>query len=122
MRSETRTAGMRKESDLNLRDMIKSSYETAGEKGFWGPPEMMDKWVAKLGLIHSEVTEILEALRKRQGADKVTEEFADVFIRAFDLHQRLVDAGEATDDLEQTIVRKLEANAARPAKHGHRWG
>lgn len=105
-----------------LLDWIKSSAQTASEKGFWNPPEMMDKYAAKLALIHSEVTEILEALRKRQGADKVTEEFADVFIRSFDLHQKLVEAGEATDDLEETIDRKLAANAARPALHGHRWG
>jgi NTP pyrophosphatase (non-canonical NTP hydrolase) len=75
-----------------------------------------------LWLIHSEVSEILEALRKRRGAAKVTEEFADVFIRSFDLHQKLVEAGEATDDLEETIDRKLAANEARPALHGHRWG
>jgi len=107
---------------MNLREMIKSAYETAGAKGFWSAPEMMDKYAAKLALVHSEVTEILEALRKRQGADKVTEEFADVFIRSFDLHQRLVEAGEATDDLQETIERKLAVNAARPALHGHRWG
>lgn len=95
---------------------------TADEKGFWGAPEMMDKYVAKLGLIHSEVTEILEALRKSQGADKVTEEFADVYIRSFDLHAKLVNDGLATDDLYPTILRKMAANAARPPKHGHVWG
>ena len=107
---------------MRLTDWIKSAYQTALEKGFWSPPEMMDKYVAKLGLIHSEVSEVLEALRKRQGPDKVTEEFADIFIRSFDLHQHLVEDGEATDDLEETIDRKLAENAARPAKHGHRWG
>ena len=95
---------------------------TSDEKGFWSEPEMMDKYVAKLGLIHSEVTEILEALRKSQGADKVTEEFADVFIRAFDLHRRLAADGHATDDLYDVILAKMEKNQSRPPKHGHVWG
>lgn len=95
---------------------------TSEDKGFWTEPEMMDKYAAKLALVHSEVTEVLEALRKNQGADKVTEEFADIFIRCFDLHRKLAVDGLATDDLFQTILRKMEKNEARPAKHGHSWG
>lgn len=102
--------------------LIREVGDTATEKGFWGPPEMMDKYVAKLGLIHSEVTEILEALRKSQGAYKVTEEFADVFIRSFDLFEKLVDAGLADPNLEEIILAKAKANAERPPKHGHVWG
>ena len=92
------------------------------EKGFWGPPVMMDKYAAKLALVHSEVTEVLEALRKSQGADKVTEEFADIFIRCLDLYGTLVDAGEADPDLFKVMKDKMEANKNRPAKHGNRWG
>jgi NTP pyrophosphatase (non-canonical NTP hydrolase) len=105
-----------------LKRLTQWAHKTSSDKGFWKKPEMMDKYVAKLALIHSEVTEVLEALRKRQGADKVTEEFADIFIRAYDLHEKLVADGEATDDLQETIIRKMEANEARPALHGHRWG
>ncbi len=96
--------------------------KTSQDKGFWSPPEMMDKYAAKLALVHSEVTEVLEALRKRQGKDKVTEEFADVFIRCFDLHRKLVEDGEATDDLYDTILAKMDKNDARPPLHGHAWG
>jgi NTP pyrophosphatase (non-canonical NTP hydrolase) len=92
------------------------------EKGFWGPPVMMDKYVAKLALIHSEVTEILEALRKSQGSDKVTEEFADVLIRTYDLYGELVNAGEADPELYAVMMKKIETNKTRPAKHGNRWG
>lgn len=92
------------------------------EKGFWGEPEFMDKVAGKLALVHSEVTEVLEALRKNQGEDKVTEEFADIFIRCLDLHKVLVDEGLATDDLDETMAKKVEANKNRPPKHGHRWG
>jgi NTP pyrophosphatase (non-canonical NTP hydrolase) len=92
------------------------------EKGFWGPPVMMDEYVAKLALIHSEVTEILEALRKSQGSDKVTEEFADVLIRTYDLYGELVNAGEADPELYAVMMKKIETNKTRPAKHGNRWG
>lgn len=105
-----------------FKQLAEECNVTSVEKGFWTQPEMMDKYVAKLGLIHSEVTEVLEALRKSQGADKVTEEFADIFIRCLDLHKVLVDAGLATDDLDATLRNKMIKNAARPAKHGHVWG
>lgn len=91
-------------------------------KGFWNEPEMMDKYVAKLALIHSEVTEVLEALRKNKGPIEVTEEFADIIIRSFDLHKVLVDAGLADPELEHVVIQKMKKNAARPAKHGHSWG
>jgi len=103
-------------------ELAEQSHDTADEKGFWSAPEMMDKYVAKLALIHSEVTEVLEALRKSQGSDKVTEEFADIFIRCFDLYGVLVDAGEADPELGAVIAAKMKANAERPPKHGNRWG
>lgn len=83
---------------------------------------MMDKYVAKLALIHSELTEVLEALRKSQGADKVTEEFADVLIRTFDLYDTLVEAGEADPELFGVMLDKMEVNKKRAPKHGNRWG
>lgn len=92
------------------------------DKGFWGPPVMMDKFAAKLALVHSEVTEVLEALRKSQGSDKVTEEFADIFIRCLDLYGTLVEAGEADPGLYAVMLRKMEDNKNRPPKHGNRWG
>lgn len=97
-------------------------HKTNVEKGFWKDPEMMDKYAAKLALIHSEVTEVLEALRKSQGADKVTEEFADILIRTFDLYATLVEAGEADPYLYKVMTDKMETNKNRAPKHGNRWG
>lgn len=97
-------------------------HPTNVEKGFWGPPEMMDKWVAKMMLVVTETAEVVEALRKSLGKDKVTEEFADIFIRALDLYGDLVEAGEADPALYGVLRDKMDANAARPPKHGNRWG
>lgn len=105
-----------------FKRLARIAHATSKLKGFWKEPEMMDKYAAKLALIHSEVTEVLEALRKRQGAQKVTEEFADIYIRSFCLHEKLVADGEATDNLEETIKQKMKDNAERPVLHGHRWG
>lgn len=105
-----------------LKSLAARAHQTSITHGFWEEPVMMDQYVAKLALIHSEVTEVLEALRKGQGKDKVTEEFADIFIRCFCLHEKLVEDGEASDDLQEIIIRKMVDNEARPVKHGHRWG
>ena len=113
---------MEKDRRLDFDNIAAEIHPTNREKGFWKEPEMMDKYVAKLALIHSEVTEVLEALRKSQGPDKVTEEFADIFIRAFDLYHVLVEAGEADPELYGVIRDKMETNASRPVKHGNRWG
>jgi NTP pyrophosphatase (non-canonical NTP hydrolase) len=103
-------------------DLAKEIHPTNVEKGFWSEPVMMDKYAAKLALIHSEVTEVLEALRKSQGPEKVTEEFADIFIRCFDLYGTLVEAGEADPWLYDVMREKMKANKERPVKHGNRWG
>lgn len=103
-------------------DLANEIHPVNVQKGFWEEPVMMDKYAAKLSLIHSEVTEVLEALRKNQGADKVTEEFADILIRLFDLYSTLVEAGEADPHLHRVMTEKMETNKNRPPKHGNRWG
>lgn len=103
-------------------ELSEQIHPTNVANGFWGPPEMMDKYVAKLCLIHSEVSEVMEALRKSQGTDKVTEEFADILIRLFDLYGELVEAGEADPHLFEVMIQKMRVNEDRPPKHGNRWG
>ena len=103
-------------------EMSNDIHEINVEKGFWGDPVIMDKYVAKLALVHSEVTEILEALRKSQGPDAVTDECADVLIRLFDLHSVMVESGHATPGLKTAMDAKIATNRERPPKHGHKWG
>lgn len=91
-------------------------------KGFYDEPVVMDKVVAKIALIHSECTEVLEALRKGQGKVAVTEEVSDILIRTLDLHDWMVELDLATDDLDARMNAKMLKNESRPAKHGHAWG
>ena len=72
----------------NLDDLANELHATAVEKGFWdnydvAPNEFI---CTKLALIHSEVTEVLEAIRKEKGEREIMLEFADILIRTLDLY------------------------------------
>lgn len=105
-----------------LAGLASRIHNTSVEKGFYDSPVIMDKVAAKIALIHSEGTEVLEALRKSQGKDKVTEEIVDILIRSLDLWQFLVELDMATDDLDEVMERKMTKNEAREPKHGWQWG
>jgi NTP pyrophosphatase (non-canonical NTP hydrolase) len=67
-----------------------------------------------LALIHSEVSEALEADRKGW-EENFREELADVVIRIGDL------CGELGIDLEKEIRIKMDYNRQRPYKHGKKY-
>lgn len=101
--------------DSFFRRIARRIHINSVKKGFYDEPVLLDKVVAKLALIHSEVTEVLEALRKSQGKVAVTEEIADILIRTLDLHDWMVELDLATDDLDFIMGRKMEKNENRPA-------
>lgn len=97
-------------SDLDARtinNLCKQAYETAKSKG-WHDEERETGTL--LALIHSEVSEALEADRK--GLGTFAEELADICIRVFDL------CGARGIDLEAAILQKMEFNKTRPHMHG----
>ena len=72
----------------------------------------------KLALIHSEVTEMLEIVRKTNNAEEFIEEGIDVIIRTLDVIGRIgKQTGTSLDDV---MIRKLEKNKKRGYKHGGR--
>lgn len=107
------------------KDEIQAIHDTAVTKGFWGNPHddaplSPDFVLAKLALIHSEVSEVLEAYRKQQGSDKILEEFADIFIRTYDLIVGLAEDGVLEhSDIDWVIREKMSVNANRPRLHGN---
>ena len=79
-----------------LDDLAEQLHETAKTKGFW-PEEVDDIFIAKqCMMIVSEVTELMEAIRKDRGEEEVAMETADIFIRTLDLYAGLVEAGYTT--------------------------
>lgn len=91
-------------------------YQTAVNKGWWQEPREEGTLLA---LIHSEVSEALEALRhgnppseKAAGFTQAEEEMADTVIRIMDLaHHKGWRVGAA-------IAAKAAYNDTRPFKHG----
>jgi len=96
-------------------------HKNAVEKGFWEGGDRNDG--ESIALIHSELSEALEALRsgnpesEKLGAPftHVEEELADAIIRILDL------AGGRGWDIEGAVEAKMEYNAGRPYKHGREF-
>ena len=93
-------------------------HETAVEKGFW-PEDFDDIFVAKqCMMIVSEVTELMEAIRKERGPEEIALETADIIIRTLDLYAGLVEAGYTRESLDYIIKQKADFNKTRSEKHG----
>jgi NTP pyrophosphatase (non-canonical NTP hydrolase) len=96
-------------------------HNNAKEKGFW-PEEIDDIFIAKqCMMIVSEVTEVMEAVRKDKGEEEITKEFADIIIRTLDLYAGMVDSGYTRLSLDNALNEKVEFNKTRPEKHGVRF-
>jgi NTP pyrophosphatase (non-canonical NTP hydrolase) len=94
-------------------------HETAIEKGFWDSPKNFDVFGNKLALVHSEVTEVLEAIRKNKGSQEIVEEMADILIRTLDLYAAMRNADFINHSLDEILLNKMEKNKSRPKLHGN---
>ena len=94
-------------------------HENAREKGFWDGEYTNDKVGNKLALVHSEVTEILEAIRKSHGSEKVVEEMADVIIRLLDIYAAMRNEEQVLHSLDEVLEAKINKNKERPRLHGN---
>ena len=94
-------------------------HETAVEKGFWDGEYTHDKVGNKLALVHSEVTEVLEAIRKSHGSEKVVEEMADVIIRLLDVYAAMRNEEAIIHSLDEILQKKMDINKDRQRLHGN---
>ena len=94
-------------------------HEIAIEKGFWDGEYNHDKIGNKLALVHSEVTEVLEAIRKSHGSEKIVEEMADVIIRLLDVYAAMRNEEQVLHSLDEVLEAKINKNKERPRLHGN---
>ena len=108
----------------DMDDLAHTLHAHAKRQGFYEPYDHIDEadyvvfYLKQLAMIHSEVTEVLEAIRKEQGDDKVVEELADILIRVFDFWAFLNETGYTRNSLSNVLNLKVEANKQREWRHG----
>lgn len=97
--------------NFNLEQLTGMVMKIAADKKFGVKPEEINT-LEKFALIHSEVSEAMEAYRQKNldGKDGLAEELADAVIRILHL------AGIYKIDLEKEILKKLETDKGREWK------
>jgi NTP pyrophosphatase (non-canonical NTP hydrolase) len=105
---------------MSLDLLAERVHATAREKGFWAGDVDINFVLAKIALVHSEGSEILEAIRKEKGDAAVVEEMADLIIRLLDLYEGMRRTGwlNETVSLDHAIDAKARFNTTRPQRHG----
>ena len=106
-------------TDYGLDALSAILHETAIEKGFWNGEINHDKIGNKLALVHSEITEVLEAIRKDKGSSEITTEIADVIIRLLDVYAAMRNSGQIIDSLDEKLFEKMQYNKSRKLLHGN---
>lgn len=101
----------RREQTVVFGTLIEEIAEINRANGWFDKPRSFGEGIA---LIHSEVSELLEAHRKGDIGNEI-EEFADIFIRLFDELYRQEWSGA---DIASAIGKKLSKNRERGYRHG----
>jgi NTP pyrophosphatase (non-canonical NTP hydrolase) len=108
----------------DMDDLAHTLHHRAKAKGFYEPYENIDEkdyvifYLKQLAMVHSEVTEVLEAIRKDKGDNLVVEELADILIRVLDFWAFLNETGYTKKKLSDALNEKIAVNEERPHMHG----
>jgi NTP pyrophosphatase (non-canonical NTP hydrolase) len=99
-----------------LRALQKEIHQTAKEHGWWDKPREDGTLIA---LMHSELSEALEALRQGNPMDDKLPGFFSATVELADVIIRILDFAEWHDyDVIGAMKAKAEFNKSRPYRHG----
>ena len=108
----------------DMDDLAHTLHAHAKRQGFYEPYDNMNEadhvvfYLKQLAMVHSEVTEVLEAIRKDKGDEEVVVELADCIIRILDFWAFLNETGYTKRSLSNALNKKVEANKKREWRHG----
>ena len=106
---------------FDVDDFSHTIHANAVAKGFWDANTEENRtifYLKQLAMIHSEVSEVLEAIRKEKGHEVVVEELADIMIRTMDLWAGMSWDHYTNVSLRDSIYNKVKKNQGRPKMHG----
>lgn len=95
---------------IDLKLLQKDINRLATAKGFWSG--VRSNLYEKLALIHTEVSEATECLKKGLGREELGSELADILIRTLDLAEYF------GFDMADELLKKHEVNKTRPYLNG----
>ena len=102
---------------IDLTEFSYSVHQNAVDKGFWNENNGVNFYIKQCAMIHSEVSEIVEAIAKDHG-EKIVTEMADVIVRLCDLWAGMNHDGLIKTSLENQLREKAAYNKTRPYMHG----
>lgn len=95
------------------------AHKNSVDHGFW---EGEQNEAEKLCLMHSELSEALESLRKGNPPDKHLPQYKNIEVELADLIIRVMDlSGAKGYRVAEAVVDKMSFNRNRPHKHGKKF-
>ena len=105
----------------SFTDLSNQVHDWAVRKGFWTEGQHRNDG-EMIALMHSELSEALEAIRKGNPPDDKLPEFDGYTAELADCIIRIMDTAAARNmPLAEAIIAKIRYNEGRPYKHGKKF-